>query len=340
MIDFRIVCKASTHIGLGHLMRSKAFAQSIHHFCPEKRVELIVIGELKLKVLINSIPVQSRFISSEADLMELKLSDCTICFFDMLEISEEYFVKLKELSAISCAISPIFNHHRDVDFIFSRTQYYNGEVPDPSKFHGGLRYTIINPDNKQISSEYYFKNLNPKNFPIGVTMGGGDAPNRTLSIIEQLKNVKTKCTFWIMLGEGYRHSLDKIILAAESDQNHEIILAKNNQSIWKLLRNCSLVVTTSGISSYEAVYARIPTITFYENPHQYFLIKELIDKGVALNGGVFNEENQSKLPALIDNLLDNTEALINMHNCTKGLIDNKAAKRILSVINSCVKMKV
>ena len=96
-------------------------------------------------------------------------------------------------------------------------------------------------------------------------MGGGDAANRTLAIINQLKLVKAKCTIWAMLGEGYKHSLDEIIEAIESDSQHEIILAKNNRSMWQLLGNCSFIITTSGIKSYEDVYVGIPSIKFYEN---------------------------------------------------------------------------
>ena len=118
-----------------------------------------------------------------------------------------------------------------------------------------------------------------------------------ISIQDLLENNSTKIQNALEKIEVYL--LDEIIESIESDSQHEIILAKNNRSMWQLLGNCSFIITTSGITSYESVYVGIPSITFYENENQYFLIKELLENDITINGGIFKDNSINKLSRIL-----------------------------------------
>lgn len=333
MNKFLFICKASTSIGLGHLMRSKALALNFKSLGVS--FDFFIIGTKNLHNLISTEITNCIFLDQEQDLI-FAITDykyeCVI--LDLLHLESETFKSLKKKFGKVVSISPIFNFNSEVSAVFSRTKYTTNYESVEKNFIGGLKYTIINENIIKQNKNTYIKNLNKKTINIGVAMGGGDAANRTLAIINQLKLVKAKCTIWAMLGEGYKHSLDEIIEAIESDSQHEIILAKNNRSMWQLLGNCSFIITTSGITSYEAVYVGIPSITFYENENQYFLIKELLENDITINGGIFKDNSINKLSRIIDNLLKDKQKLITMHLNTKKRIGSNAGNLILEYIKN------
>src|SRR5690606_13803362 len=99
-----------------------------------------------------------------------------------------------------------------------------------------LDYAIIQENCKNIRTSAYEDNLELQHFPIAISMGGGDAANKTLSVLRSLKKCPVPATFWVMLGEGYKHSFDKLVNEIISDSKHEIILARANKSMWQILK--------------------------------------------------------------------------------------------------------
>lgn len=331
MNNFLFICKASYTIGLGHLMRSKALA--LNFMSEGVEITFLVIGPNSLHNLIDLEISKCIFFKTEDEIINhLDNRAYKTIILDLLSLENITFQKIKSNSKNVISISPIFNFNSQVNAIFSRTKYSTDNNHKAENFIGGLEYTIINSKIAKQNKNIFIKNLNQESINIGIAMGGGDAANRTLSIIKELKNVKANCVIWAMLGEGYKHSLDDIIEAIEADSKHEVILAKNNRSMWQLLGNCSFVITTSGITSYEAVYVGIPTITFYENENQYFLIKELLEKNLAINGGIFKNNSVQKLSKIIDGLLKDRNILLKMHLASKNLISKKAGNRIFKKI--------
>lgn len=309
-------------------MRSKALASSF--ISANVAVDFIVIGPCGLRGLVEAEITACYFGETEEIVItHLVKNKYKSVVLDLLELEENTFQEIKNRSKKVFSISPIFNYNLQVDAVFSRTKYPIERKTVPKNFIGGFEYTILSGKISRQRKNIFAKNLQKESIHIGIAMGGGDAPNRTLAIINELRNVESKCVIWAMLGEGYKHSLDAIIEAIEADSDHEVILAKNNRSMWQLLSNCSVLITTSGITSYEAVYVGIPTITFYENENQYFLIKELIEKKLAINGGIFKNNSVKKLSGIIDRLLKNRIILLDMHLASKKLIGKKAGNRIL-----------
>ena len=140
-----------------------------------------------------------------------------------------------------------------------------------------------------------------------------------------------------MLGEGYRHSYDDLINEIKRDSSHEIILAKTNKSMWQILHNCVLSIVPGGITSYEAAYAGLPTITMLENEEQLYLIQELLERNTSIYIGKMSHDNMIKLNDVITELHNNRYQLLQMHLNTKKIIDGKGAGRIYKVCVDYIK---
>jgi spore coat polysaccharide biosynthesis predicted glycosyltransferase SpsG len=163
-------------------------------------------------------------------------------------------------------------------------------------------------------------------------MGGGDANNKTLELLKGLTHCNVPATFWVMLGEGYKHSLDELTDQIRKDAKHEIILAKTNSSMWHILANCVLAILPGGITSFEAVRAGLPSINFFDTPEQEYLIKEICENNAAFNFGKYSTQTINEISLFIEQLYYNRKTLLKMHVDSKGLIDGNGAIRIIEDI--------
>jgi spore coat polysaccharide biosynthesis predicted glycosyltransferase SpsG len=324
------VCKASTTIGLGHLIRSKTLASWFKEHVSDVELDFILIGEKmfdKLFFLESFVP---HIIENEKDISIQKKYD--IIFFDTMNFLEEKFVELKNETKLTVSLSPIFDRLKDVDVLFNRTKY----VPDtnglPRDVYAGLEYSIIQNNCKKIGAGMFEENLNLSSFPVAISMGGGDAANKTLQLLKTLKQCTVPATFWVLLGEGYKYSYDELVREIKADTIHEIILVNTNRNMWHILRNCLLLILPGGITSYEAVFAGLPTINFLEEEDNYFLIQELIENKVCFYAGLFKEENLLSLNTQIESLYHNREELMEMHIRSKKLITESSFLKIYNIL--------
>lgn len=328
------ICKASTDIGLGHLMRSRTLAEAASGHA----VSFVVIGSEMVKKLLTGVPFHVDIISSEDDLPKYISGNYDAVVFDMMDIEENWFSFLREKAFLCVSISPVFNRMENIDILFSRTRY-SSKSYDLSNVRAylGLEYAIIQKACTHINSHLFNNNLSRENLPVAISMGGGDAANKTLMFLHSLKKCNVSATFWVLVGEGYAHSYDALIKTIDRDKNHEIILVKTNVSMWQILNNCVLAILPGGVTTYEAAYAGLPTINMFDTKDQFFLIKELEEAGVCLNAGLINEHNLVELNKLIEKLDKDRKRLLEMHDKSKKLIDGKGSERIIGIIEKEMK---
>jgi spore coat polysaccharide biosynthesis predicted glycosyltransferase SpsG len=324
------ICKASTEMGFGHLFRSRTLAEVANN---EHEVNFFVIGSEVVRKLLWNVKFNVHIISEENELYKYVAEKFDVIIFDMMYMNEDLVLHLKNKSLISVSISPIFNHMSKMDILFSRTKYTgNDHEVKGIKTYLGLKYTIIQKACKRINTNIFRQNLIRKNFSVAISMGGGDAANNTLTLLETLKNFKLPTTFWVLLGEGYTHSYDCLVNTISKNHNQEIILAKTNSSMWYLLSNCVMAILSGGVTTYEAAYAGLPTINMHESERQFFLIKELVEEGISINGGLMNGENLLKLYEQLEEFYNNRKKLLEMHKNSKKVIDGKGSERIIKII--------
>ena len=325
------VCKASTEIGLGHLIRSRTLAAGLHDL-GALVIDFVLIGDVSLISLVNGYVQNKIALVDEKDLALQNTYD--IAFVDMLEMNAETMVSIQQRAARVACLSPIFNRMEQVDILFSRTRYQSVPNPGPKQVYAGLEYAIIQSACGKIGAGDYEKTLDSGAFPIAICMGGGDAPNKTLKLLRSLKDCAVDATFWVMLGEGYRHSYDDLIAEIKSNKRHEIILARTNKSMWQVLRNCAIGIFSGGVTSYEAVYAGLPAVNLLDRPEQYFLIRELVENNACSHLGNSFTESLEGLNEYIEAMYSKPVELLKMHIDAKRLITGDAAEHILNACRS------
>jgi spore coat polysaccharide biosynthesis predicted glycosyltransferase SpsG len=329
------ICAGSTSVGLGHVIRTKNVATV---FSLKGTVHVIIIGDKTVVKLLYGASFSFNIIPNTDKINKLiENYNPDIVVFDLIKFPKKIFRKLNRKS-ITVSISPIFNCLSEVNLFFNRTVYnkFNNinKINKKIKIFNGLKYTILRENCTKISYNEYARDLKINPLPIAISMGGCDANNKTLEVLSSLKKISPSVVFWVMLGEGYDHSFQSLIDSVACDSPHEIILAKTNDSMWRVLRMCKIVILAGGITTYEAAYAGLPSINILESKDKIFLIKELEEKGVCINAGYSFKDALKNIKTEIDYLYNNRSKLLDMHIRSKKLIDEKGAWRIYKEINN------
>jgi spore coat polysaccharide biosynthesis predicted glycosyltransferase SpsG len=250
---------------------------------------------------------------------------------DTVFCSDEFFDALSSQVPNTASISPVFNQMSKVRYLFTRN--INTLPIGDVTIYKGFEYAVFNENCRSIPDEVFYHNLGREFLTVGISMGGGDAMNKTLQVLRSISQLKIPCTFWVLLGEGYKHSYQELVLSILGDSNHEIILAKTNRSMWNVFSNCSIAILAGGLTTLEATYAGLPTLNIFEKEdHVYATGKQLFDWGVAEDIGIFNDASLERLRDRIHFFNDNRSQLLQMRERSKGKIDKLGATRIHDIL--------
>lgn len=329
------LCRGSVQNGLGHVIRSRRIAKALH---PEFSIKFVVIGDEAPENLLANEDFSHAITSSEANALKHFDSfqpDLTI--FDLTHVCDETFSPIKS-ACRTISLSPIFSHLNAVDVVFHRSKERGVDWPTSGErpvIFAGLDYSVISDHCRRITTPEFDRNINDEVLSVAISMGGTDAPNKTLAILKRIREINEKVLFWAILGEGYSHSYEELVHAIRGSK-HEIILAKTNESMWRILNTCSLVLLAGGTTTYEAAYAGIPSINMIETAEQFFLIKELVSEGVCTFAGYSFEESLRNIKGLISRFSRNRHELRTMHERAIGLIDGRGVERITSEIRKLI----
>jgi spore coat polysaccharide biosynthesis predicted glycosyltransferase SpsG len=324
-----IFCTGGTKLGFGHLFRSKTFVKA----APDVFQTLVVpVVDPEDRHLFNEIKHIAQPVDNEnAALQVINRFQPDIVIFDTVYCSDEFFQSIKNISRITVSISPVFNQMNKIDYLFTRN--INTPEIDNVKIYRGFEYAVFNENCRFIPDEIYFHNLSKEFLTVGIAMGGGDAPNKTLQVLQSICSLEAPCTFWILLGEGYKHSYQDLVTSIRKDSSHEIIMAKTNRSMWNVFSNCSVAILAGGLTTLEAVYAGLPTLNIFEKEsHLEATGRQLFEQGVAENVGLFNDSALSMLKERLNFFSSSKSHLLQMRERSKGKIDKLGPFRIFEVL--------
>ncbi|MHB9035037.1 MAG: glycosyltransferase family protein [Armatimonadota bacterium] len=328
----QIICKGSTNEGLGHLFRAKIFAGAASR---THDTQLVAIADESVRSVLDDTPCQVKFVESdECTLPLVEGFRPNVLAYDLTRIDDPTFRSSVLAADVTASLSPVFDHASDVDILFTRV---SRQSPIPGvRIYKGLEYAILGNNCQVIGDDTYQRVLSRPDLQIAVSMGGGDAPNKTLAVVTKLLELDSPTTIWVMLGEGYAHSYQALADAAHGNAKHEVILAKTNRSMWSVMSNCALAVLGGGLTTVEAVYAGIPSINVLDRPEQTEILQDFIESGVCRIAGKFSEDALQVLLDTVSRLGANRSELQQMRDLSRNLVDDQGCERVLRVLEDSV----
>lgn len=325
-MKIQIVCRGSIKDGLGHLFRTRTFANEA---LKGHSVSIVAIIEKQLETIFTDTKCDKHYVRRDDEIVKyVNNFKPDILLFDLTSIDLEPFTATKQVFPLVSSLSPIFNHSDKLDILFTRTTKFKN-LPK-TKIYGGLKYTIFRENIPTIDDKTFQKNLTRRELYVVICMGGSDAANKTLAVLKSVIKLDLSCIFWVLLGEGYLHSYDELIKVTRLNTIHEIILAKTSRSMWHIMSNCSLGIFAGGLTTLEAVYAGLPTINIFERKEQMNAVSEkLFEIGACLSSGSFSNNSLQDLIELLKVLHKDRKQLLEIRRRCNGLIDLHGSKRVL-----------
>ncbi len=322
------LCRGSTRDGLGHVMRCRSIALQM---LETASVHILVIGDAYVETLLHGQGVEYVIVEhDEQALQRIGTIAPEIVVFDLERFDARACAELRQ-QAMTVSVCPTFEHIADVDLIFHRTRCCGPDWPLDrlrGQLRTGLEYAVVRRQCVRITTVQYAANLEMDPLAVAISMGGADAGNKTLQVLESLCAIERPLLLWVLLGEGYAHSYTALVDCVSRNGRHEIILAKTSDSMWRVMRTCALAVLAGGTVTYEAVFAGLPSINLFDNGRHTFLVEELVDRQVALSAGYPLVSASAAAQAYVAHLESHRAELLAMHRACAGLIDGAAAERI------------
>lgn len=346
-------CDGYHHIGMGHIMRCIAFAQSF-----KGRESVFVIKDYEEKVSklirdygydVDTIPSKSSFekdaaltlnfadkYNADMILTDLgnkdRLSDLEeyIGYINLLKKSDKFVITIDGYGPES--VSKRASILSDMVII-----PYCGAENEKYKLNTNTRY-LLGPSYFIFRQEFIKKarvdreiKKNAQN--ILITMGGSDPFNFTVKAAKALLKLKRDLlNLRIVIGPGFdrliQQELDKVL--KDFNGNYEFITG--NFDMAELMFWSDLAIISSGLTKYETAVTGTPSIIISYNNFQEEIMGEFQKYGASIHLGQAKNILEDDMARAVAGLLDNSNIRKQMSEKGRRMVDGKGAARIISSI--------
>jgi UDP-2,4-diacetamido-2,4,6-trideoxy-beta-L-altropyranose hydrolase len=250
---------------------------------------------------------------------------------DMREYAESISKKLLDKNYKVILIDDAFCKKAYADIIFNGTlskQFHNYEIVNKkTKLYLGPKYFMANEEFEK--SKKSLKNIcKKKKYHILISMGGSDPTNLTLVVLKSLINL-SDIQITVIIGPFFKNTR-KI---TELCNKNNVKLKFAPDKIWKEFEKADVVISKSGVTLYELVLLKIPTICIIAFKHEAKNAQFFMKKDCILNLGMYNRLKQDQIPKALKQLLDNPKKRKQLCLRSGKVIDGKGLNRTSQIIS-------
>jgi spore coat polysaccharide biosynthesis predicted glycosyltransferase SpsG len=328
-----IITVSLEETGRGHFVRSK----NLYHFFKKKHlVNVVTIDKKILKTKFNSTflnKLNTLLKSNKIIILDFSnylffKKNFFINLFRLLKKFESKIVIIDSLNKDSILnyynfLNPImiYPYIMNKKSLFS-LKYFN----KTKKYLIGPKYFILNKNNNVKIDKRMIKK-------ILVSCGGSDKENCTLKVIKFFSKYRNIFSLSCVMGPFFNKvSICKIKNFIKSNRlKKNVKLLFNIKNLTSIFINFGTVISTSGLTKYEAAAYGIPNIVItpnkYQLKHNFDFAKKKICLSIKSNDFVKKEKN-------IISFLNNFVLQKKMSKRSKNLIDFKGSERIEKILIS------
>ncbi len=172
------------------------------------------------------------------------------------------------------------------------------------------------------------KKINKEVKKILVTMGGTDPTRTTLKIVRALKEIKdVDVSVIVGYGFNFKKEIEKIVA-----KNDRFKILQDVRNMEKLLFDADIVITSGGVTVFEAAFVGTPQIVICHNQGE--LEHGFSEYGFALNLGLTDTLDNNNIYKAIISLMENHGERIKMSKTGKSLFKEDSRELILNLIEN------
>lgn len=300
-------------IGLGHVYQSIAFAKLLKEMADIRfltKSDITVVNKIKAEGFITY------KLASDLEILNyLEKSPPNIVIFDKIDVSSQLAKEIKKSGALKLVIFTNLtdaNRYADVAITADVSRHYKNiqyiDKETNTLYFYGPKYWILREE------FYEYKKMN-KTTPtiinnILVTFGGSDPSNLTTSVMKELLKLTNYSRIDVILGACFQHfGLLNHVLEEYKKNNNNICVHKDVTNVAELMFKADLVITSPGLSAFEALCIGTPVLVM---PQDLLQKEEFQGRFRLIDKENINDE-------LLDVILNrsftypNHEDIVNMH---------------------------
>jgi len=311
-----IVTEGGSMIGMGHVYRSITLAQALRsdailHFLTRSDK---AIAEKIERSGFNA----TRCETDEEILNRLNQASPSVITFDVPQLSARLIEQIRTILGQETSIvvfdnysAPDVNRHIDVVVnALVRGDFENKFVYDKdanTRYYFGPKYLILR-------DEFFFpfeqppRLSHPHEKRLLLFFGGGDYANLTTSTLDHVLNSYKEAHVHIIIGPAFSHLKElEVLIQAHKGDRSRIKVNKDVANVAELMGNVDVVITSPGVSMFEALRLRKPVIAIYQNDYQKavyknFPLKCIIEQSEAWRIDILLQEVDNYDPEYVDKL--------------------------------------
>ena len=269
--NIAFITEGSSEMGMGHVYRSLTFAKELMTNLGAKIYFLTKSSENIIKKIEEENFTTIKLKNDEEIVDYVTKLNIDAVIIDNLVFNENILKKIKDSMKIVIVdnITSKNNEYADIVISLVRSNFVNKNFFDKNiktKFFCGPKYLMLRDEFDTLRKK---ENLKPEIEDILLIFGGSDPSNLTSRVLEKLnENMRIN----IVLGPEFKH-FDNLNQTLERHGNKNIIIHNQPDNIAELMYNADLVITSPGLSMFEAAYIGSPVLVISQNSiqHHYYL---------------------------------------------------------------------
>lgn len=271
-----IWANANLNVGAGHMTRMLAIAQVIKSL--DGSTKIIFCGssiEDKFKDVILDVMDDLILFSNFDEFVETV--DGEIVLIDDYLFNAKEQLKVKNRSRKLIVVDDLLERDFNCDYIFvpnvgSEEIAYDIEHRTGIKVFAGREIICVREEfSPNIGEEY--------EFDVCITFGAGDYTEKIIEILTDIQNCMPGLKILVLYGGGDVEKIKEN--CAKNDLSH-VESRQFENKIWELFKRVKVVVSGSGVTSWELVKAQVPFYTLLLCENQKHIYNFLLNEGLAL----------------------------------------------------------
>jgi len=319
--DLIYYCDGFPEIGMGHVFRGINIVNAYIKKHPD--AQLAIQGKYHPQS-INFIREQLNdgieILSPDQEKKSIISIIDTMFYPGEFRINNEFFTEVKKKCTTLIFLWDVieYNVPKEVDIVINHLPYAKVFGDSEFKKYVGLKFAPI-PSVFYESHEYKLNNG-----CLLSILGATTKPNSILPLLKYIEALDTELEKIVIVSPSF----DEVIFLELIKDFKEIEFKKNVPLLSDFIKNASVIITTYGSTTFQAMASKIPTFTIAFQDFQNVYGAKLEGAGFCVNLGLFNSINKDKLPLLLD-----VEFKSEMHKKLKKVFKTPGMDKITNIIS-------
>ena len=307
---------------MGHLVRQTHIAKILRNRGAE--ITFFIPNYPPAQVWLDRCQFPRKTLNDPLALTEKETGPLDLIILDIQDTPSAFIRKISQNKKPVVSFEDLGEGRNHVDLLIDCNLGEENSVGLPVQTLFGYPYSVLAPEFETLHSKK--RELNGSIESVLITLGGTDPHSLTSLLADKLLQIQPNLSMTLLAGPGCKN------IPALKDletQNETVKLLESTSQMAQTLFDHSAVFCAGGVTLHEAMAVGTPAFVINQVSHQVEKADRAEKQGAAMNLGMAESWNESRLPEILES---RPETLEKMSLAGKNLIDGKGLKRVADAI--------